>query len=183
MWQCQRCTLPPQHLPSLPRAEGERPRAWVPPCLIILEENMQMHTEIINPTVSTAISGLVLYRNRWSWSCLAWERCVRIPSTHIVDFLSCWAEFDRLDYNPYRTGMEGKMHLLLCIYRTAVGLPFFFFFLWLVKGGVAFWLWTHGSHQSPPTVSKSMFNLPHSTDTLQKNNCLTTTQTSILNSV
>lgn len=129
MWQCQRCTLPPQHLPSLPRAEGECPRAWVPPCLIILEENMQMHTEIINPTVSTAISGLVLYRNRWSWSCLAWERCVRIPSTHIVDFLSCWAEFDRLDYNPYRTGMEGKMHLLLCIYRTAVGLPFFFFFM------------------------------------------------------
>lgn len=59
----------------------------------------------------------------------------------------------------------------LCLY--IICWPFFFFFLWHPAVTPTASYWTHGSNQSPPAVRKSMFNLPHSADTFQKNNCFT----------
>lgn len=85
----------------------------------------KMSAGIRNESVSATITPVLLHAAINVNVCP--ERGVR-GNTHAVELLSCWADFERPGYNPHRTGLKGKMHLLLHIYRTAAGLLFFFFF-------------------------------------------------------
>lgn len=88
----------------------------------MFDDTGEMHTEIINPNRQPSNhTGFIRSPNK-----MFVFHDGASGYTHVVDLLSYWADSDRPDYNPYSTGMKGKMHLFLRIYTTAAGLPFFF---------------------------------------------------------
>lgn len=121
------------------------------PTMVVTAVKYKMRAGMRNPSVSATITVLLLVAINVN---VCPEPGVR-GYTHAAELLSCWADFERPGYNPHRTGLKGKMHLLLHIYRTAC----LFLFFMTSQERRCFELLDTRVKSKSTAVRKSMFNL------------------------
>lgn len=169
-WRGRRNRLLHLHWPSSPRAEGERPRAWVPPLFtntgVRRSRQAERHVCVrATPRVTHPLGSVIAFyealtcgdyikkKKKQSWlypqfkgslwssgACVAGQSSIGKITIHIE---ACCRE-------------RKEASFALCLYICWGCLPS----LWHPQRGVTVYRWTHRSNQSPLTVRKSMFNFP-----------------------